>query len=122
MNTKLFREKKGISVRTMAEAMKPVFPGMDAPLLAKTENPDRYGVQLTREAEWLIRDSFQELPCREVSVARQPDGHRLKERVSCRVATGSKQILIERFRQDGFKDVNEGLNHLINQYLFGKEM
>lgn len=121
MKLRQWREKRKVLAMDVAVELKKVFPGMDASLICKAEQPERYGVQLTQAAEWLVQDAFH-IPASEQVFDRRPtDRHRLKESVFCRLASGQKDALTSAFKADGWESVNEGLNHLINQYLKSKE-
>lgn len=121
MKLRAWRSRHGVLARDVAVELQKVYPGMDASLICKAEQPERYGVELTRDAEWMVQDAFK-IPASEDVFERRPtDRHRLKESCFCRLASGRKQILQAAFQADGWETINEGLNHLINAYLNSKE-
>lgn len=53
-----FHVQKGLKSSEIVETIRPLCPGFDKPLLAKCENPDRYGIQLSQKAMKLLKDTF----------------------------------------------------------------
>lgn len=113
MNIREFREKRCLGQADVAETLKKFYPGIDASLISKVERPMTYGVELIPQAELELADAYK----MERIVERAKDGHKLTGRLYCRVSENKKHELLTRFVADGYRDMNQGLNHLINLYL-----
>ena len=50
-----FHVQSGMKSAEIVELIRPSFPGFDKSLLAKCENPEKYGVQLSRKAMNLLK-------------------------------------------------------------------
>lgn len=119
-NLQNYRNRRGLTLNQIAAELRKNYNGVDASLISKVENPAKYAVMLIPAAQLDLIDAFAGEDMPDVPVKR-PDNRVLKARVQCRMTAAKKERLLSVFQKEGFPDVQTGLNHIINLYLYKKE-
>lgn len=97
-----------------AETLKPYFPGMDAELLGKAEEPFLYGVELIKEAQDVLRVHYKLRPhIGPDGTPRDSSGHRYTESVKVRMPIEMKLQVKTMIRDMGYDTMQDYLYDLI---------
>lgn len=116
-----YRTRKNLTLNQIAEELRKNYDGVDASLISKVENPSKYAVMLIPAAQLDLIDAFAFESVKDEPIIRRQDNRVLKARVQCRMTEAKKERLLSVFQQEGFADVQSGMNHIINLYLKSKE-
>lgn len=120
-NLNNYRTRKGLTLNQIAEELRKNYDGVDASLISKVENPSKYAVMLIPAAQLDLIDAFAFESMQDEPIIRRQENRVLKARVQCRMTEAKKERLLSVFQQEGFADVQSGMNHIINLYLKSKE-
>ena len=78
MEIKSYRESKGLTARAMVDTMQQRYESYSSPVQTAVENPDRYGVRLTEDAEAHLIGVFGQVegicPCEGENPLKRTDG------------------------------------------------
>ena len=100
------------------EALKPIFPGMDAELMAKAEEPYTYGVTLIKEAEAVLLAHYKLRPSvGRDGLPRDSSGHKYTERMLVRMPMQMKLQLKGMIRHMGYETMQDYLYDLLLEEL-----
>ena len=116
-----YRTRKGLTLNQIASELQKNYDGVDASLISKVENPSKYAVMLIPAAQLDLIDAFAFETIQDEPIIRRQENRVLKARVQCRMTEAKKERLLSVFQQEGFSDVQSGMNHIINLYLKSKE-
>ena len=116
-----YRTRKGLTLNQIASELQKNYDGVDASLISKVENPSKYAVMLIPAAQLDLIDAFAFETIQDEPIIRRQENRVLKARVQCRMTEAKKERLLSVFQQEGFYDVQSGMNHIINLYLKSKE-
>lgn len=108
------RLRNSIPSQQMVEIVRRIYPKYDKPLQSKCESPNVYGVQLKPDALKALYMEFD--PDAWEKYKRKTDGHKLKNRISCRLDDETFKALVAKSQADGFKTINDCLVDLVKAY------
>jgi hypothetical protein len=125
MNTKKYRLEKGLEGRDMIAALKPVFPKYGKATQSMVDNPDKYGVRLTREAENVIIKKFGK-PSEKAAESRRKPNRTRPYRMTLYLTESEysevKQLMaaldcetVQQFLLDAVRDYVEWLRELLRE-------
>ena len=103
----------GIPAKDMVAVVQAIYPKYDKTMQSKCERGDEYGVDLRPDALKALYDHF--APGKEVK--RKADGHRLSNRISCRLEDDDYVLLQQRMQADGYATNQELLTALVRRYI-----
>jgi hypothetical protein len=109
-----------LTPRDIVQEVKPVYPGFDKTLLSKCLNADKYGVTMTNGSFECLVKAFPAVMSETQKQARKGDGHRLRDRVSCRLEKDEYEALQRFIREDGFDTMQSWLVYTIRNYIKAK--
>lgn len=106
--------------KEIVRVMKEQYPGYDKFLHSKAENPSKYGICRTKEAESYLKSIFGECYAEKAVRGRRRDGHKLTCRISARMTNERYDELQRYITADGFTTTQSFLEWLVNLYIQGK--
>ena len=93
-----------------------LYPSFDKSMLSKSENGDKYGVTLKRDAVDAIVDEF--APEAKKAIAHRRNGyHRLTCRITCRLENDEFDLLQQLIKDAGYKTTQDWLSDMVKQYI-----
>lgn len=113
-NLRDLRLKFSIPSQDMVDVVRTLYPKYDKPLQSKCEAPDVYGVELRRDARKALYMKYD--PEGWAKYKRRIDGHKLQNRVQCRLDDETFRRFVAKYRADGFKTAQDCLVDLIKAY------
>ena len=134
MDVKAYRKQKDLTVREVVDVMKRRYESYSNPLQTAVENPDKYGVRLTEDAEdHLIgvfgapkekdiekTDAVCEVVCESVNRPKK-DCHKLKGRMSFRMTKTFARRFNRAIKAHGWKSVQDALTDIVTEWLEREE-
>ena len=105
-------DKAGITPTEATARIKEVCPGFDRPMLSKLDKPEHYGVRLTAKAQKALFGSG----AGNALKSRRSDGHKLTDRVSCRLEKTQYARLQKLIEASGHRTMQEALSAMIEEY------
>ena len=106
--------------KTIIKTMQEQYSGYDKSLHSKAENPAKYGICRTKEAESYLESVLGEDYAEKAVRGHRSDGHKLTCRISARVTNERYELLQQHITADGFTTTQSFLEWLVNVYLQGK--
>lgn len=106
-----------LTPRDVVQEVKPVYPGFDKTLLSKCLNADKYGVTMTSGSFGCLVKAFPAVMGETQKQTRRGDGHRLRDRVMCRLEKEEYEALQRFIREDGFDTMQSWLVYTIRNYI-----
>ena len=94
MEIRQFRKAAGLTSVELASVLRRFYPGADKYLVSKLENPERYGIRLTPEAERKLKALFPSVR------TRQSDRHKKRRTVTVRF-TEEEYLRLQQRLRDG---------------------
>ena len=121
MDIRAYRTSKGKTTREVVQAMQLHFPKYSGPVNTAVENPDRYGVRLTEQAESLLVEAFgAATPC-EPEKRPRSDRHKLKGRLSVRTTKALEKRFRKAIQARGYRSTQEALTAIVIAWLEQEE-
>ena len=111
MTYREMREAAGMSVRALAEQMKPQFPRISPPGISFAENPGESGLTYTREAAAALRIITG------VEKARRPERRKCPVRIQARLTESEARSLKAAQVIMGHITINEALRYALRLYI-----
>ena len=116
MDIKAYREERGLTARQMVDTMQTRYPQYGKPMQTAVENPERYGVGLTPDAEAYIKSVYGGAPC-EGEKRPKKDGHKLKGRLTVRTTIKLQREIVKAISRLGYASVQDALTAIIKEWL-----
>ena len=110
------RISKKLQAKDIVATVQRIYPSFDKAMLSKSENFERYGVTIRRDALDVLIDEFAPEDAERIRKRRR-GGHRLTCRISCRLDSSSYSELQQALRADGFDTIQDWLSQTVTKYL-----
>lgn len=117
-NVKEFAETRGLKTKEVVDVIRSEFRGYDKHLHSKVAHPDKYGVRLIETDEQLVLAAFEKTPL----TLHRKETRRKPYRVQCRLSKSVLRRLQQAIKSDGYSTMQDGLTHVIMEYLGRKEV
>lgn len=110
---------KKLPAKEIVAVVQRMYPSFDKTMLSKSENGDKYGVSIRRDALNALIDEF--APEERKAIEHQRNGrHKLTRRISCRLPDDVADELLQQIQADGYKTTQDWLDGVVKKYLASK--
>lgn len=110
------RISKQIPAKKMVAVVRQLYPKYDKTMQSKCERGDEYGIRIREDALEALYATFAPERLEQKQVKRS-SGHKLKCRISCRLADEVHAELLEFISEDGYKTMQDWLTDTVDKYI-----
>ena len=115
------RITKQLAGKDIVAVVQKMYPKFDKTMLSKSEQGNKYGVTIRRDAMDALIEAF--APNEKATIKkRRAGGHRLTRRITCRLENEEYDLLQQVIKADGYKTTQDWLTEIVRQHIYRVEM